>query len=520
MASPVAAIYARISDDKTGAGLGVARQEADCRALAESQGFTVHAVYADNDISAYSGKKRPGYQKMLADIAEKRVGVVIAWHNDRLHRNLSELEEYIKISEAAGVTTRTVQSGELDLSTPAGRMTARILGAVSRQESEHKAERIKRKAKELAFAGQYMGGLVPFGWDLIDNVPVINEDQAAVVRQAHAHVLAGFSLNSFIQNLAERGILTAQGNPWSYATLRQMLLRPRNAGLAVYDGEVVGTSTFPALVERHVWEATRSKLTDPSRRRSSSNKVKHLLSGIALCECLRPMKSGQITDRKGVKHMIYRCSESGPGHVNKRMSYVDEHVERQVLVFLAMAAKKAARSPVDPAVVERLKTEEAAHRENLNQAARLFADNLIDGEQLAVMSQLSKAKLVAVQKELAELEAASARTEEVDMPTDVDWSTTAAADLWYGLHVERKRAWIRDNFIVILHRHSRGSARVFDPGTVQIAVRSMGAVQATPAMVEQWKAEAATWEKPMPYGFMIQPVLGPELPSEGLAASA
>jgi hypothetical protein len=51
-----AAIYVRISSDRTGAGLGVARQEEDCRALCERLGWQVVRVYPDNDVSAYSGK--------------------------------------------------------------------------------------------------------------------------------------------------------------------------------------------------------------------------------------------------------------------------------------------------------------------------------------------------------------------------------------------------------------------------------------------------------------------------------
>lgn len=507
-----AAIYARISEDRTGGGLGVARQEADCRASAEARGYVVTEVFTDNDISAYTGKPRPGYRKLLAAMAAGTVGVVFTWHYDRLTRSNLELEEYIDVSEQSGIGTITVQSGEYDLSTASGRMTARIIGAVSRQESEHKAERIKRKAQELSMAGKWTGGLRPFGWQFVEHVPTLDEAEAVVVREAHAHVLAGLSLGSFIQSLTERGITTARDGAWSYATLRQMLLRPRNAGLTVWKGEVVGPSEFPAIVERHIWEATCTVLTDPSRRRSRSNKVKHLLAGIALCECLRPVKSGQIVDRKGVKHMIYRCSESGPGHVNKRMSYVNEHVERQILFFLAMAAHRAATAPADPAVMQRLKTEEVAHRENLNQAARLFAEGIIDGEQLAVMSRVGKAKLSAIQDQLVELDEVNARRDEVDMRADIDWSDTASANEWYGLHVERKRAWIRSNLVIVLHRHSRGSARVFDPGTVQIIHRSSPAVVATPANVEQWRQEHATWDRPMPFGIMVQPQLGPMLP--------
>jgi hypothetical protein len=63
-----AAVYARISEDRDGTGLGVARQEKDCIALASRRGWHVARVYVDNDISAYSGKPRPQYRQMLDDI--------------------------------------------------------------------------------------------------------------------------------------------------------------------------------------------------------------------------------------------------------------------------------------------------------------------------------------------------------------------------------------------------------------------------------------------------------------------
>jgi site-specific DNA recombinase len=486
-----AVIYARISEDKAGAGLGVQRQTEDCRALAAAQGWEIVEVFTDNDISAYSGKARPGYQKMLATMAAGGVDVVLAWHTDRLHRSPLELEEYISLSEKHRVTTRTVQAGELDLSTASGRMTARIHGAVSRQESEHKAERIRRKAEELALAGKWTGGSRPFGWQIVDRVPVIDEAEAAIIREAHSHVLAGYSLGSFIQSLAERGIKTARDGAWSYATLRQMLLRPRNAGLAEWKGEVVGESEFPAIVERHIWEATCAVLTDPSRRRSRTNKVKHLLAGIALCECLRPVKSGQITDRRGVKHMIYRCSESGPGHVNKRMSYVDEHVEQSVLFWLALEAKVASSAPRDPAELEALRTDETAHRERLNAAARMFADGTIDGEQLAEMSKGIRTKLEAIQQRLVAVDEAVAQRQEISLDDGTDWNDEASREKWDSLHVERKRAFIRSRYDIILHRHARGSARVFDPATVQMGPKDMNlpGFGATPESVGQWKRD-------------------------------
>nr|MBA2695742.1 recombinase family protein [Actinomycetota bacterium] len=71
-------IYSRISRDRTGAGLGVAAQSADCRALAESLGWEVVGTHDDNDLSAYSGKPRPGYAALLDDVRAGRIDAVLA----------------------------------------------------------------------------------------------------------------------------------------------------------------------------------------------------------------------------------------------------------------------------------------------------------------------------------------------------------------------------------------------------------------------------------------------------------
>ncbi|WP_255499967.1 recombinase family protein [Actinotalea sp. JY-7885] len=59
------AVYARISQDRSGEELGVRRQLADCRVEAQRRGWAVAEEYVDDDLSAYSGKKRPAYERML-----------------------------------------------------------------------------------------------------------------------------------------------------------------------------------------------------------------------------------------------------------------------------------------------------------------------------------------------------------------------------------------------------------------------------------------------------------------------
>src|ERR1044072_7820341 len=172
-----AVIYYRISQDRTGAGLGVDRQREDCEALAERNGWEVVEVYVDNDVSAYRGKKRKGHQRMLDDLDHGTATAAIVWDTDRLHRSPLELENYINLCEKRGVSTHTVQAGALDLVTPSGRAQARFMGVVARLESEHKGERVARARQQKALKGEWMGGIRPFGWGLPTGAQVKKVDR-------------------------------------------------------------------------------------------------------------------------------------------------------------------------------------------------------------------------------------------------------------------------------------------------------------------------------------------------------
>jgi len=88
-----AAIYTRLSLDKDGESTSTQDQEAECRELVERQGWTVQGVYTDNDISAYTGKVRPAYRRMLTAVADGEVDVIVSWATDRLYRRVDSLGE-------------------------------------------------------------------------------------------------------------------------------------------------------------------------------------------------------------------------------------------------------------------------------------------------------------------------------------------------------------------------------------------------------------------------------------------
>lgn len=456
-----AVIYCRISRDRIGAGLGVERQEADCRALATKLGFLVVLVLVDNDLSAYSGKPRPGYKQLLDMITSGEIQAVLTWHGDRLHRSLSELEHYIAACEQHEVPTFTATAGELDLTTATGRMHARIAGAVARHEVEHSIERQQAAKLQAAAAGKWGGGRRPFGFEA-DGV-TLRPAEAAVIAEVAEAVLLGASLLSQARTLNERGVTTSTGKPWEASDLGKMLRRARNAGLREHRKAIIGPAGWPAVIEEQKWRALASMLTDPSRRTSPSNSRRWLLSSLARCgDCAAFLR---VTKPGAGQHVVpsYTCSVGK--HVVRHATELDAYVSAVAVERLSRPDAVDLLKPTSAVVdVAALWAEAAVIRQRLDD----LADNLdIDERTLARRSQKLKQRQSEVQEEMTLAGRGNVLSGVVDAP-DV-------AEAWKGLHLDRRRAVIDTLMSVVVLRTRKGrrpgwkaGESYFDPTSVTI----------------------------------------------------
>jgi len=331
-----AGIYARISSDREGDQLGVTRQIEDCRRYAERCGFEVADVYVDDDTSAWSGKRRPEFERMLDDLRGRRIGAVLAWHLDRLTRHPRELEAFIDLCEELRVELGCV-TGEVDLGSHIGRLTARMLGGLARYESDHKSERIRRKHEEIATNGRVSGGgSRPYGYES-DKVTV-RAGEAAIVRECAKRLLAGEPVRSIAKDLNERGVASASGGAWSPQSLRRMLASPRISGQREHRGEIVAKAVWPAIISPQDGAKIRALLANPERRTNKTAR-RYVLGGLLVCShcgerlVARPRTGGQRR---------YACAK-GPGFSGCGKTYINaeevEHfVTEAVLIRLDSAA--------------------------------------------------------------------------------------------------------------------------------------------------------------------------------------
>ncbi|MET9050102.1 recombinase family protein [Streptomyces bacillaris] len=457
-----AVIYCRISQDRTGANLGVDRQRLDCEALAERNGWDVVEVYVDNDVSAFSGKLRKDYRRMLADLELGTATIVIAWHTDRLHRSPTELEEYIDLSERRGVSTHTCQAGSIDLSSPSGRMTARILGAVARQESEHKGHRVAAARRQKAKAGQWSGGIRPFGWGVptgetkkkVDkatgeevDVPILDmtklvPEEGAALEVGTDMILSGGSVKGWVRWLADKGLLSTVGKPITHPAARDMLLRPRNAGIAVYRGEEIGRGLWEPAVSEPKFRAVVAILTDPNRVTTTGSEVKWF--GSLIYKCGRPGCTATARNTKvgGSAEPSYRCQANHGGGRNAER--LDAYIQDLIVERLSKPDAVDLLQPAPDGVnVAELQAESESIRRRLTDLAGLFGSGQISMAQFTEGSDIARAQLGGVTAQLAR---AAVKDPLVGL---VGVKDVRAA--WEACDLGRQRTVLRSLLDVILH---------------------------------------------------------------------
>lgn len=410
------ALYTRVSVDATGERQAITRQLDDCTLLAERLGWTVVDHFSDNDISTFDGSIRPDFERMLTAIGRGEIDAIICWQPDRLYRSLKDLERLVDATDR-GIEIRTVNGGDLDLSHSTGRMLARILGSVSRQESELKGERRRSANKQRAVNGAWRAdqprvfGYTPRGEPL--------EPEATAVRQAITDVLAGRSLRSIAAELNERSLFTPRGKkrgggPWSNLSLRRMLIKPVYAGLRVHQGRIVGRGEWQAIIDEDTHRGLVAYLSDPARKPATAFERKHLGSGVYRCGVCDGLLYTVFVS--ATRPMMYGCKPHK--HVVRLAAPLDELVEATVLTLLKSSDIASRLSPREDFDAAELHGRRAALQARLDELARMFAKGSISGSQLESGTSDLRQQMAGIDSVLADAAATSPAVQLLDGDPD------------------------------------------------------------------------------------------------------
>jgi site-specific DNA recombinase len=410
-----AVAYLRISKDREGMQVGVARQEEDCRRLAERLGVTIERVFTDNDVSASSltSKRRPAYDEMMQLAEAGQIDIILAYSNSRLTRRTLELERLITAHERTGVQFHTAVSGADDLSSADGRFIARMKANMDAAESERISERTRRAKRQAREEGRWNGGPRPYGFDGVDGVLVPRDDEGAIIAAAAKALTRGRSVLGIIRDLNEKGVTTTMGKTWTTRTLHRVLRRPHPA------------------VDHVTHQGVIALLDDPARRTTPGPGRRWLLSGIATCaHCHAPLRGSGSSLGKGRKgtYPAYRCMENK--HLVISAISLDEYISANTVARIAspdMHETLGRSSSDDRDDASKLAAEERELRRRMDELADDIAlpERLMQRRTRALQSRLD---------EIAELRAAMTKVSPLHIFQGHDPN-----EVWAGLDLEIRR---------------------------------------------------------------------------------
>ena len=183
--------------------------------------------------------ERPALQRLLSDINQGLIDVVVVYKVDRLTRSLTDFAKMVEVFDARGVSFVAVTQ-QFNKTTSMGRLTLNVLLSFAQFEREVTGERIRDKIAASKQKGMWMGGLVPLGYDVIDRRLVVNQ---------------------------------SGGNSFFRGALYELLSNPIYIGVIRHKG-VRHPGLHQPIVDRELWDATqlllRSHAVGPAPRATKS----------------------------------------------------------------------------------------------------------------------------------------------------------------------------------------------------------------------------------------------------------
>jgi DNA invertase Pin-like site-specific DNA recombinase len=273
--------------------------------------------YDDGGISGGT-LERPAIQRLLQDIRDRQVDVVVVYKIDRLTRSLTDFSRIVEIFDAASVSFVSVTQ-QFNTTTSMGRLTLNVLLSFAQFEREVTAERIRDKIAASKKKGIWMGGTVSLGYQVQDRKLIVKEPEATFVRSLFDRYLQLRSVPTLSAELAREAIqphlmsgpypsvdgIPAYTRPIRSATLYKILSNPIYVGKLrhqqnIYDGEHEPIIDADAFAE--VQALLAAQVSTP--RGSAAKRDAHLLTGL-LFDDTGDRMSPTHANKKGKRYRYY-----------------------------------------------------------------------------------------------------------------------------------------------------------------------------------------------------------------------
>lgn len=266
------------------------------------------------DDGGYSGGNldRPALKRLLTDIKNGFVDIIVVYKIDRLTRSLMDFSKIVEVLDKHNASFVSITQ-HFNTTTSMGRLTLNMLLSFAQFEREVTGERIRDKMAASKKKGMWMGGRPPLGYYRKDKKIYPDEEKSKIVNDIFTKYLELKSTTLVKECLVKQGYKLSVGN------LNCILRNKAYIGLVGHKGTWY-KGEHQWIISQELFGQVQNVMAGNRISRQNYNPGKSLLAGKLYDDNNNTMSPSWSTGNKGKKYRYYISQaiiRKEPGKVGK-----------------------------------------------------------------------------------------------------------------------------------------------------------------------------------------------------------
>jgi len=352
------AIYARKSKDDR-ERLSLDAQIEECKIFVTKYDFILglEKTFSEDDVSGMFIEQRVEFQKMMKEVEDKSIEIVLSLKADRFSRDAMNMAASIKAIDQSGAYF--IALDDIGDNSAAGTLIRQIFWNISEFYVRRNAEDTFRVLANRAKQGFSAGGVANYGYSIVAKRYVINPEEAIVVNMIFDGVQNGLSYKDIIEQIDMKGFKSRCGKKFTASTIHGILHNEKVAGTMIwnakgrrkkkkrilkenFDEVRVQNGITEAVIDKTVYDKVQTILGGRSVYHCDTVHAPYLLTGIITCNyCGKPMiGQSQLAGEQKKIRRTYTC----PRHLKKNggscavkdvnANYIEQTVKQAILEYV------------------------------------------------------------------------------------------------------------------------------------------------------------------------------------------